>query len=380
MEVDSHFIKNTLIDLVRINSINPSLENNAQGERPIAEYISQQLRTLGWDTKAHTIRDHRLNVVGIRKGKGSGKSLMINAHTDTVGISGMDNPFAAKVEQGRLMGRGAYDMKGSIAAMLGVAKALTDLNETFQGDLILTFVADEEYESIGTEFLLHDYTADACIVTEPTDLRVCLGHRGFAVYEISTFGKTAHGGLHKEGIDANLKMGKVLSQLDHLSNDLSHRSHHLFGEASLHVPLIKGGQSLFIYSNQCRINVERRTLPGESRETTRNELQKMLDTIREDDTSFRSELKELIWRNPYQIERDATIVGCLSDSLNKPAEYIGHTWWEDSGLFGQAGIETVIFGPKGGGIHQVEEWVDLESVYELSGILLATARSYCNKT
>lgn len=377
--IDPTFIITSLVDLVKINSINPSLEEDGGGEQEIGDYIATKLTICGWEVVKTPLSENRLNVIAIWKGSGGGRSLLINAHMDTVGIGEMPDPFCARIDAGKLYGRGAYDMKGSIAAMMGLAKAVADFNISPKGDIILAFVADEEYASIGTESLLVHYSADACIVTEPTDLKVCLGHRGFGVYEISTFGTTAHGGLHKEGVDANIKMGKVLNALSFHAEKLNLNSHPLFGGASLHVPLMSGGQSLFIYANKCTAKIERRTLPGESSASVKDEFQKILNELADGDPDFKYELIELMWRNPYEVKKEARIVSTLCNNLSKPAEFIGHAWWEDSGLIGAAGIETVIFGPMGGGIHQPDEWVDIPSVQELSRILLATSITYCNQ-
>jgi acetylornithine deacetylase len=177
-------------------------------------------------------------------------------------------------------------------------------------------------------------------------------------------------------------MGKVLYELGQLSQRVtSAKKHQLCGEASLHVPLINGGQSLFIYANQCTINVERRTLPGEEESIVYQELRNILTQLHSEDKDFNATIKQLIWRNPYEIAKDSSIVKALSNSIGRAnsVEYIGHTWWEDSGLFGQAGIPTVIIGSKGGGIHQQEEWVELNSVFELSTILLNTAINFCQE-
>lgn len=379
---NSNFITDTLIDLVAINSVNPHLEEGGKGEAAIGDYIYHKLRSFGFDSSIEPISPGRVNVVGRWKGKGDGKSLIINAHMDTVGVNGMSEPFSPKLVEGKLYGRGAYDMKGSIAAMLGMAKAIAENKEVLAGDLILTFVADEEYESVGTQQLLQKVKADACIVTEPTDLQICLGHRGFGVYEITTEGKIAHGGHHQIGIDANMQMGLVLNELNALSKELAHKKHPLCGEASLHVPLIKGGQSLFIYSGQCTVQVERRTIPGEEEKEVYGEIDKILNRLSSSDPKFKASMKQLIWRNPYEISNEADIVKSLQQAMkgSNSTNFIGHTWWEDSALFGKAGIETVIIGPKGGGIHQPIEWVDLESVSKLASILYDTALNFCQLT
>ena len=379
MTVD--FITETLIDLVKINSVNPSLEKGGIGEIEIGNYIHHLLQSLGFESTIITIAPNRVNVIGRWKGTGGGKSLMLNAHMDTVGILGMEDPFAAAIKDGKLYGRGAYDMKGSIAAMLGVAKQISENKIRLDGDLFLTFVADEEFQSIGAQQLAKQLKVDACIVTEPTNLKICLGHRGFGVYEITTEGKIAHGGLHKIGIDANLKMAMVMSEINKLSQKITaEKIHPLCGEASLHLPTIHGGQSLFVYAGKCTIQVERRTIPGEKETVVFNEFSNILNELSDQDKDFKASIKQLIWRKPYEIQKDATIVKSLKKSVNQfhPSEFIGHTWWEDSALFGEVGIETVIIGPTGGGIHQQVEWVELESVKTLSAILFQTVKDFCS--
>ncbi|MFQ5436958.1 MAG: M20/M25/M40 family metallo-hydrolase [Anaerolineae bacterium] len=146
----------------------------------------------------------RWNVIGRLRGRGSGPSLMLNAHMDTVGVDGMTiDPFGGEVRDGRLYGRGSQDMKGSLAAMIAAAKALVDGGIELGGDLIIAAVADEEYASIGTEDLVKhpEYRTAAAIVTEPTDMVICRAHRGFIWFNVDTFGRAAHGSRFTEGID-----------------------------------------------------------------------------------------------------------------------------------------------------------------------------------
>lgn len=381
--IDEPFLVNTLKKLVQTNSVNPHLDPDGKGEQEIGIYISDLLESLHVETSINSLGPDRLNVIGTLKGSGTGKSIMLNAHMDTVGIKGMEDPFSATIKDGKLYGRGAYDMKGSIAAMLAMAKAIKEQNIELAGDVILAFVADEEFESVGTQQLIKTYKTDAAIVTEPTNLDICLAHRGFGVYEITTRGKTAHGGNHNDGIDANSKMGLLLAELHALAKKLlDKKGHPLLGQASLHVPVMKGGQSLFIYAEECTIKVERRTLPGETKEDVIKELENIVEKLVKKDKNFKATIKPVIWREPYEISRQSKVVKtlqeCATNILNCQPAYIGHSWWEDSGLIGKSGTETVIIGPSGGGIHEHIEWVDLQSVIDLSQILLQTTVNYCS--
>ncbi|MBL6960543.1 MAG: M20/M25/M40 family metallo-hydrolase, partial [Anaerolineales bacterium] len=180
VQIDRDYIIQKTKDMVQINSVNPSLSPGGKGEAEIGTYVADVLSDLGLDVKLYKLKPDRVNVVGILKGVGEGRSLLLNAHLDTVGVDGMIiDPFGAEIRNGRLYGRGSQDMKGSLAAMMGAAKAFVDTGIELAGDLIITGVADEEYASIGSEDLVRHVSADGAIVTEPTDLSLCRAHRGF---------------------------------------------------------------------------------------------------------------------------------------------------------------------------------------------------------
>lgn len=379
---DDLYLTKTLQKLVQINSVNPSLEPDGAGEKEIGLFIAGEMKRMGIKTEIDEPEPGRVNVIGTRLGSGGGKSLMLNAHTDTVGVEGMQDPFSGIIKDGKLYGRGSYDMKGSIAAILAVAKELSESEKHLSGDVVFSFVADEEYESLGAAHLAKKCRVDAAIVAEPTSLDICLAHRGFGVFKIVTEGKIAHGGRHRQGVDANTKMGLLLAELDRYSRQLTEQKKHpLCGEASMHIPLIEGGNSLFIYSDRCTIYAERRTLPGETKESVLEDLKKIIENLEAKDPDFKASISCEIWRNPYEISSDKSIVRHLTNTskeiLGKQPGYIGHTWWEDSAIFGHAGIETVIIGPNGGGIHEAVEWVELDSVKKLSEILYQTTIAYC---
>jgi acetylornithine deacetylase len=382
LAINRDFLVETLADLVRINSVNPSLADGAPGEAEIGAYIAATLRGVGVPEEILEVERGRVNVVSTIPGAGGGQSLLINAHMDTVGVGGMKEPFSGSIRDGRLYGRGAQDMKGSIAAMIAAARAIVESGVRLNGDLVLAFVADEEYESIGTVHLVEYVKTDAAIVTEPTGLDICLAHKGFQVFEFETIGRAAHGGCPGDGIDANMHMGRVLSELDTLSRSLADGERHpLVGAPSLHVPLIVGGDQLFIYSARSRISVERRTIPGESPENTLEEMEAIVRVLSTADPKFRGSVRHVLGREPYEISPEAGIVKTLGKSaervLGKTPGFIGHSWWEDSALHGASGIETVIYGPTGHGIHTTEEWVEIDSVVSLARILTHTITEFC---
>src|ERR1700722_1034882 len=177
--IDESFTIDVLRALVRINSVNPSLSTTGVGEAEIARHTAATLAGLGLDVFTHEPQPGRVSVVGRLRGAGGGRALMLNAHYDTVAVDEMTDPFAATVIHGRCYGRGAYDMKGSLAACIGAVKALRDARINLRGDVLIAAVADEEHASLGTSDLVARYHVDGAIVTEPTSMRICLAHKGF---------------------------------------------------------------------------------------------------------------------------------------------------------------------------------------------------------
>lgn len=380
---DSTFLINTLRDLVRINSINPSLSENGPGEEEIGLYIAAHLKKLNIITEIDRLGKGRINVTGIIEGTGNGRSLMLNAHMDTVDVTHMKDPFSARIEDGKLYGRGAQDMKASIAAILSMAKKIRDNNDSLKGDIILSFVADEEYKSIGTEHALKKHHTDGAIVTEPTNLNICIAHQGFGLFEFVTRGRAAHGGLPGEGIDANMHMAAVMYELRLMSDQLKKTTAHpLLGQPSIHIPLINGGSAPFTYADRCKMILEKRALPGESEVDMLSSLKGINEKLLEQ--KIVSEVSTLIWRDAFEADKEGPMVTTLRDALKdvtgKNASYIGHPWWEDSALISDKGIDTVIFGPTGHGLHSAVEWVDIQSVVTMTRVLYKTVTDYCNTT
>src|SRR6266699_5194421 len=207
-------ITNLLQQLVAINSINPDLVADGAGEGEIARFVANWLTWAGLEVEIDEPRPGRPNVIGIARGTGGGRSLMLNPHMDTVGVVGMERPHDPYIQDNRLYGRGAFDMKGGLAAIMAAGAAAKQLQ--LRGDVIVTAVVDEEYASIGTTSIVKRWRADAAIVTEPTDLNICVAHKGFIWLEVQTIGIAAHGSLPEIGVDAIAKMGKVLVGLEEL--------------------------------------------------------------------------------------------------------------------------------------------------------------------
>jgi acetylornithine deacetylase len=389
ISINQEYLIETLVAIVRINSINPTLVPGAPGEAELGDYVAAAMRDLGLEVRLTELEPSRVNVVGKLAGRGnrfgpSGRSLLLNAHMDTVGVTGMTiDPFGAEIKDGRLYGRGSYDMKASLAAMLAAVKALQDGGVTLAGDLWLTAVADEEALSIGSAAVAQEITADGVIVTEPTHFDICRAHRGFIWYEVETVGRAAHGSRFQEGIDANMRMGRFLAELDKLEQDLRGREpHELAGPPSLHAALLHGGTELSTYAANCVLQLERRTIPGETEAGARRELQAIIDELARADETFQASVKPFFQRNPYSVAADAPIIQTLEEVVTahfgQPPAHVGATFWTDAALFAEAGMDAVLLGPTGDGAHSAVEWVDLQSAVDLAQILAETAVRFCS--
>src|SRR5215207_1360121 len=334
--------------LVRIDSVNPTLVPGGAGEAEVMRFASGWLRDAGLDVELVDAAPGRPSVIATARGRGGGRSLMLNGHLDTVGVEGMSEPFSARVSEGRLYGRGGYDMKGGVAAAMLAAVAAA--REELAGDVVVTAVADEEHSSVGTQAVLERVGADACVVTEPTGLDVMVAHKGFAWWEVTAAGRAAHGSQPHLGVDAIAAIGPVLVGVAELERSLAARRHELLGPGSVHASLIAGGQELSSYPERCTLAIERRTLPGEGAEQLEAELARL---VAAGDSRARLSGRTALVRAPFEVAPDEPIVALVHERA------------------------TAVLGRDGGGAHAVEEWVELDSVRACADVLLATARAFC---
>lgn len=381
--VDERELFYILQNLISIESVNPSLEGTGQGEGRIAEYIGAFLIKIGLSVTYQTIGPDRLNVVGVLKGKGGGKSLMLNGHTDTVGLSGMTvEALKPELKSGRVYGRGSLDMKSGLAAMIMAAKAVKESGAELLGDVVLAFVADEEFKSQGTEALVKDFRADAAIVCEPTKLGISPAHKGFAWLNIDVHGKAAHGSRPDLGVDAIVKAGKFLCALDRYEKDvLFKRKHPLLGSPSVHASMIQGGGELSTYPDLCKIQLERRTIPGESDREIVREINALMDALKEEDRDFNASCELFFSRSAMETSLEEEIYRTLTrayqTTLGSDPVVYGTSGWMDSAILADAGIPTVIFGACGEGLHAAAEYVDFKSVVDVTRVLTQTIIDFC---
>ncbi len=357
-------LQDLLHGLIACNSINPTLAGGP-GERVIATHVSNRLKTMGLQPEIQEVAPGRTNVVATIPGRGAAPSLLLNAHLDTVGVEAMDAPFTLRREGDRLYGRGAYDMKGSAAVMLALAEQYATTPPP--GDVLLTFVADEEDRSLGSEYLSAEWLPSletlpaAAIVLEPTEEQIAIAHKGFAWLEVEVEGRAAHGSRPDEGIDAVLPLGAALSELTALARELAtDPADPLVGHGSLHAGQLDGGTAWSVYPAQARLGWERRTLPTEPHTVIHEELDRILEAVATEPGEHQVSGRIVFVRPPHQVAPESLPVRLLQQACPE-APLTGVAFWADSALLGKH-MPTALYGPKGHGAHAIDEWVSLQSL------------------
>ena len=369
-----------LRDLVAINSVNPTLVPDAPGEREVAGAIAAEMNRIGLDVTVDEVAPGRPNVVGVIDTARPGPALMFCGHTDTVGVAGMPDPFTPVERDGRLYGRGAQDMKSGVAAMIDAARIVAR-DGLHAGRLVIAAVVDEEHSSIGADALVQTWRADAAVVTEPTDLAVVVGHKGFAWVEIEVAGRAAHGSRPLEGQDAILRLGRVLERLEALDRTLQARPPHpLVGTGSLHASMVAGGREWSSYPDRAVLQMERRTLPSESETCALEEVREILRHLASDDPTFHASARDVFSRPAYEVSGDHALPGAVAAAVahvtGVRARTGGASFWTDAAVLAQAGIPAVLFGPGGAGLHSTEEYVNVGDVVICRDALVELVRRW----
>jgi acetylornithine deacetylase len=345
--------------LVAIDSVNPTLVPGGAGEPEIARFVVAWAEENGLAAEVLEATPGRPSVV-VRKREARGRRLMLCAHLDTVGVEGMSDPHAPRIDGDRLYGRGAYDMKSGLAAALIACRDA-------EGDVLVAAVADEEHASLGVREVLVAHTADAAIVTEPTERELIVAHKGFVWIELEIEGRAAHGSRYEEGVDAIVKAGPVLTAIGELDTRLAEHSHPLLGRGSVHASLIEGGAELSSYPARCTIGLERRTLPGETAAQVEAEIAALNRGAKQ---------RTLLVREPFEVDPEAEIVRAVAEAAGG-AELAGAPYWADAAFIAAAGIPTVMYGAGGAGAHAAEEWVSVADTIAVTETLIAAARGIC---
>ena len=267
----------------------------------MVEHLRDRLERNGFET--HVVipqgRPDRPSLVAAGPDAGSGPTVLLTGHLDTVGVEGMDEPFAATVDGDRLSGRGSSDMKAGVAAMVVAAEEL--VRRPLRGRVVLALVADEEDASLGAEAVLAALPGlgirpDVAVVGEPTWLAVAESLRGYALVEVTFTGRAAHSSQPDEGVNAVAHLGRLLAAVE--ARDATLADH----GASLMVTVASGGDSPFVLARAARALVERRTVPGESSDAALVEVHELLDALRADDPDVDATARLVVGREAWRLD------------------------------------------------------------------------------
>jgi acetylornithine deacetylase len=334
--------------LVATPSVNPGLEAGGAGEGVIARLVAGWLEAWGYEVELVAAPAGRPNVLA-RLERGSGRSLILSGHLDTVGVRGMRvAPFEGAVRDGRLWGRGAADMKGGLAAALAAARDAAA--GSFSGTLVLALTADEEAAGEGCKALLErGLAADAAVVCEPTGLALMPAHKGFVWVCVDFRGQAAHGSRPERGVDAIRHAGLFLARLDEIEEALTRRPPHpLLGLGSIHAGTIEGGSAPSVYPSSCRLVLERRTLPGELVSGVRSEVEYLLAQLRSREPMLDAQVEVLVHQEGSEVPGEHPLVLVLGESIRSAGQeprLEGMTAWVEAALFNASGTPAVCFGP-----------------------------------
>jgi succinyl-diaminopimelate desuccinylase len=364
-KVDLDYAISTTIDLIKIPSENPPGR-----EAKLAKYIAALLAKEGFDVRLQQVSEDRFNVIAELCGCQEGPTVVLNGHLDVVPANGEWKypPFAATIDQGRIYGRGAADMKAGLAAMISAVKTIKDNVIPIKGRIMLVFVADEEVSNLGTKAFLQEYNdIQYAVIGEPTQMELAIAHRGCSSFKITAYGSAGHASVPEKANNAIMNMNRVLNELVIYGEQLRNINHELLSSPTISVGVIKGGSKSNIVPDKCEIIVDRRLLPGENPEKVLNEFRSILDRIGTNGVETRFQVENLSWCDAGFLDSNSSLVKIASRAyLNcfgrKP--HIGHfrATCEQS-LFLGKGIEAIVIGP--GSIsqaHAVDEYVAIEQV------------------
>ena len=349
--LSADYLAEVLADLIRIPSTNPGAYESDVARR-VVEYFD------GTPVSAELVESlpGRHSVGAILAGRGNGPRLILNGHLDTVPIDNetewTTDPFGAEVRDGFMYGRGTCDMKGGLAAQIGVAHHLAARADRLEGSLVLHFAAGEERAEPGTLSLLEaGYTGDYGIVTEPTDLRIAAATRGLLPLRIRLQGRSIHASRSHLGINPTWGLLWVLQALEGYRCDLEQRHHHLLGSGSCTPTVVSGGVTPNAVSDSVDLYVDRRLVPGETIETEVREVTERILAARPNGSEVGVEVTVAYNRfEPAEIPIDSSLVKRLADSVENvtgtAGEVYGAPFSSDvRNLVNDAGIEAVNFGP-----------------------------------
>jgi acetylornithine deacetylase ArgE len=389
-----HETTHLLRDLVALPSINPMgrpLSGPDIYEHRVTAYLENFFHSLGVPCQRQPVAPLRDNILAWTDAAEAPATVIFEAHQDTVPTDNMTiDPFAAHIENGRLYGRGACDIKGGMAAMLAAFARLVRDQPKGAARVLMICTVDEEFTFLGVQRLvqfglpslvpaLRGGTPNllGAIVAEPTQLHIVNSHKGAVRWDLTTTGRSCHSSRPEQGINAIYRMAAVLPYLERYAEELRvSRNDPRLGPPTLSVGRIDGGTSVNTVPDQCRIEIDRRLLPGEKASSA---LEHLHDYLRRhiDPTLAFSFSTPWLSAPPLSASGSDELVarlGAAIDSVIGRHQVDAVPYGTDAAPLAASGIPAVVFGP--GDIahaHTCDEWVPLEEVEQASDILYRLA-------
>lgn len=370
----------------------PSYHGLPQPEKEVAHYINDYFKKQGFATRLTDVIDGRPNVItSYGDGEDDTKTLMLNGHMDTVPAQNMTiEPFKGFIEDGKIFGRGAVDMKGPIAAMMMALVILNRANIKLKGKVHFAGVIDEEKGAEGTRDIVRNGPKTKyAIVGEPTDLLIANGHRGLESIQITIKGKYAHGGTPDKGINAIAKMNRVITEIQsELLPRIQKRSHPITGSAFFNLGVIEGGTQPSTVPGECILKIDRRWLPSETRESIIEELREIISKLQKEDKEINGEVKIIspeeslgIGYPPLACSESSELVKTLKKACEKNNEKTDTTYfpaWTDGSILSRYDIETVVFGPGHlSSAHSDVEFCPIDDIVKACKVYIYTILNLC---
>ena len=364
--IDKNYIKEKLTDLVSIYSVTGS-------EEQVARYITHELMVIGVENvELMHVEGEMFNVTGSISGGESGPTVLFTGHMDTVpaGEGWLTDPFRAYIDGDRLYGRGALDMKSGIAAVLGAVKAVAKEKETLRGTIRIAFVSDEEATSKGVNKLIDSgLAADFGIAAEPENNPMIVGAVGKMLIKVTAKGVAAHGSQPKKGVNAVEEMSRFISELPNATIPT-----HPEIPSQPYVTLkIEGGfkEYSIVVPESCTALINKHTVPSETSEYVLEQLQTIVDKINSK-ANFSFEIMDPYYP-AFDLGNDVPFMDKLKKIFNSVTGEELKTGYctgvsDNNRIVPLTGIPVVCLGAKGDGLHSKNEWVSLESVYQISEV------------
>jgi acetylornithine deacetylase len=367
-----------LAELIALPSVNPAFlpaRHPQAGEGRVAEYLAALGARAGLEIEFQKVLPSRPNVVlRLRPAGKILQTILLAPHLDTVNVA-REAQLKPVRRAGRIYGRGACDTKGSVAVMFGALAELAAIkNRPRETEIIFVGLVDEEQGQGGSRFLAQKpFKADLAIVGEPTRLAVATAHKGSVWLEVETRGIAAHGATPWFGDNAVHTMARVVAALEtDYAAHLRKKKHPLLGAGTVSVGTIHGGTQTNIVPDECRISVDRRTLPGESEAATRRALGAFLEARKLNAKVANVKLKPC---PALETSGRLPLVKQFLGSIRQKRA-VGLHYFCDAAVLASGGIPSVVFGP--GDIaqaHTADEWIEISQLERGQAMLLQFLKS-----